>query len=102
MEHPLDGGIKVYINGPGYMTKMASMPKNGKTLKNLLLWSRWTDWYVASGTLAHRTLYKSWSWVDLDLFYGRANFGYICFSMEKVKKFDFWKVGRYRKHVGLL
>ena len=34
-----------------------------KNLKNLLLWNRWTDfnetWYVALGTLAHHSLYKS-------------------------------------------
>ena len=32
-----------------------------KTLKNLLLWIQWTDlneaWYVASGTLAHQSLF---------------------------------------------
>ena len=38
VEPPWEGGTKVYINGPGHMTKMAAMPiygKNLKTLKNL-------------------------------------------------------------------
>ena len=33
MEAPWEGGAKVYINGPGHMTKMAAMPIYGKTLK---------------------------------------------------------------------
>ena len=37
MEHPWEGGKKVYINGQGHMTKMASMAINRKTFKNLLL-----------------------------------------------------------------
>ena len=59
------------------MTKMALMPIYGKNpSKNLLLWNRWTDfhetWYVASMTPAHHSLFKWWSWVDLDLFYGKV------------------------------
>ena len=30
---PWEGGTKVYINGPGHMTKMAAMPIYGKNLK---------------------------------------------------------------------
>ena len=30
---PWEGGTKVYINGPGHMTKMAAMPIYGKKLK---------------------------------------------------------------------
>ena len=33
MEPPWEGGTKVYINGPGHMTKMAAMPIYGKNLK---------------------------------------------------------------------
>ena len=33
VELPWEGGIKVYINGPGHMTKMAVMPIYGKNLK---------------------------------------------------------------------
>ena len=29
---PLEGGLNVYINGPGHMTKMAAMPIYGKNL----------------------------------------------------------------------
>ena len=36
VEHPSEGGTKVYINGPGHMTKMAAMAKVAKTFKNLL------------------------------------------------------------------
>ena len=63
MEPLWDGGTKVYLQGPGHMTKMASMPIYGKKLfKNLLLWNRWADfqetWYVALGTQAHHNLFK--------------------------------------------
>ena len=33
MEPSWEGGTKVYINGPGHMTKMAAMPIYGKNLK---------------------------------------------------------------------
>ena len=33
MKPPWEGGTKVYINGPGHMTKMAAMSINGKNLK---------------------------------------------------------------------
>ena len=106
MEHPLNRGSKVCINGPGHITKMTTMPINGKNLKNLLLWNRWADfnetWYVASRTLAHCSLYKSRPWVVLDLFYGKVNIGYICFSIEKSMNINFLKVVRYRQHVELL
>ena len=63
MEPPWEVGTKVYINGPGHMTKMAAMPIYGKNLsKNLLLQNRRADfhetWYVASGTPAHHSLCK--------------------------------------------
>ena len=32
VEPPWEGGKKVYINGPGHMTKMAAMPIYGKNL----------------------------------------------------------------------
>ena len=32
VEHPKEGGAKVYINGPGHMTKMAAMAINSKNL----------------------------------------------------------------------
>ena len=33
VEPPWEEGTKVYINGPGHMTKMAAMPIYGKNLK---------------------------------------------------------------------
>ena len=33
VEPQWDGGTKVYSNGPGHMTKMATMPIYGKNLK---------------------------------------------------------------------
>ena len=96
------------------MTKMAAMPIYGKKKKKILLWNRWTIFnetcHVALGTLAHHSLYKSSPLVDLDLFYGKVNFGYIGFSMENVKTLTFsgslvacnLKVGRYRQHVELM
>ena len=38
MEHPWEGGKKVYINGQGHMTKMAAMAINRK--KPLKIFSR--------------------------------------------------------------
>ena len=43
MELLCDGGTKVCSNGPGYMTKLAAMPKYGKTFKNLLLQNRMAE-----------------------------------------------------------
>ena len=62
MEHPWEGGIKVYINCPGHMTNMAAMPIYGKTFKNLLLQNRKSydleTWHAASGTQALQSLYE--------------------------------------------
>ena len=33
VDHPWDGGTKIYSNGPGHMTKMAAMPIYGKNIK---------------------------------------------------------------------
>ena len=33
VEPPWEGGSKVYINGPGHMTKVAAMPIYGKNLQ---------------------------------------------------------------------
>ena len=33
VEPPLEGGTKVYINGPGQTTEIATMPTYGKKLK---------------------------------------------------------------------
>ena len=57
------GQKKVYINGPGHMTKMAAMPIYiVKTFKNLLLQNQKSydleTWHVASGTQVLQNLYK--------------------------------------------
>ena len=63
VDPPWEGGTKVYINGPGHMTKMAATPINGKT-PSKISFSRtgrsiFTKLgYVASGTSAHHSLYK--------------------------------------------
>ena len=54
------GRTKVYINGPGHMTKMAAMLI---TLKDLILQNHSANcletWYVASGSVVLQSLYKS-------------------------------------------
>ena len=56
------GGAKVYINGPGIMTKMAAMPIYGKNLKNSSSpepeFYDLETWHVTSGTQALQSLYK--------------------------------------------
>ena len=84
---PWDGGTKLCSNGPGHMTKMAAIPIYGKNLKNLLLWNQKAydleTLYVALGARVLPSLFKWWPWVDLDLFYGKVEFGPICFCMGK-------------------
>ena len=72
MEPAWDGGMKVWSNGQGHMTKMAAMPLCGKNLKK----------NIFSGTKRLMTLkvgvqhwvrvlpiiFKWWPWDDLDLF----------------------------------
>ena len=62
MEPPWDGGTKVCSNGPGHMTKMATMPIYGKNLKNLLLQNQMADdlesWYAALGAQVLSSLFK--------------------------------------------
>ena len=51
---PWEGGTKVYISGPGHMTKV-------KTFKNLLQNQKscyLETWHVASGTQVLQSLYK--------------------------------------------
>ena len=93
VEPPWEGGTKVYINGPGHMTKMAAMLKNAQNLKNLLLQNHWANcletWHVASGSVVLQSLYKSWPLVDLDLFCGKVNFGSMGIWMGKSEIFHF-------------
>ena len=94
VESPWEGGTKVYINGPGHMTKMAVMPKYGKkNFKNLLLKKRKSydpeTWHAALGTQFLQSLYKWWPWVDLDLFYGNVKFCKLGFSKGKSENSGF-------------
>ena len=71
--------MKVYINDQGHMTKMAAI---AKTFKNLLLQNQkaydFVTWHEASGSGALQSLYKSFPWDDLDLFYGKVNIACLC------------------------
>ena len=60
MEHLKEGGTKVYINGPGHMTKMVAMAINSKhlLLQNQKAYDSET-WHEASGNGALQSLYKS-------------------------------------------
>ena len=54
-----EGGTKVYLNGPGHMTKMAAMPiYNGKNLIQSQKSYDLETWHVAFGTQALQSLYK--------------------------------------------
>ena len=63
MEHPWEGGKKIYINGQGHMTKMATMAINRKNFENLLLQNQkandFETWCEASVTGALQSLNKS-------------------------------------------
>ena len=62
-------------------------PYTVKTLKHLLFRNKKADdletWYSASGAWVLPSLFNWWSWVDLDLFYGKVKFGPLCFCMGK-------------------
>ena len=47
------------------------------------------NWFVASGTPAHHSLFKWWPWSDLGLFYGKVKFGNLGFSMGKSENSGF-------------
>ena len=88
--------MKIWWHDAGHMTKMAAMPIYGKNpFKNLLLRNRQADfhetWYVALGTPAHHNLFKWWPLSDLDLFYGKVKFGYLCFSNGKSENSGFFR-----------
>ena len=65
------------------MTKTAAMHKNNQNSKRSSSELRGyganclETWYVASGTVVLQNLYKTSSWVDLDLIYSKVNFGSI-------------------------
>ena len=61
VDHPYAWESKVIFNGQGHVTKMAAMPIYGKNVEKISgtggLIS--TKLYVASGSLAYHSLYKS-------------------------------------------
>ena len=57
MESPWDGGTKV-SNGPGHMTKVATMPIYGKNLWNQKADDHLETWYAASGPWVLPSLFK--------------------------------------------
>ena len=85
----------MYINGLGYMTKMATRPIFGKTLKKLLLQNRMSNdletWHAKSGTQALQSFYKNNPGATLTYLTTRSNlvtwaFYYI---WKKVKTVNF-------------
>ena len=50
VEPPWEGGNKIYINGPGHMTKMAVMSIYGKNLLQAQKSYDLETWHAASGT----------------------------------------------------
>ena len=95
------------------MTKMATMPIYGKTLKKLLR-NRLNDfnetWYVAFGTHAHHSFSNDDPGLTLTYFTARSNFVTRAFPLEKVKTVDFsetiaacdLKVGRRGHLIGFM
>ena len=84
VDPPWDGGTKVYSNGPGHMTKMATMPIYGKNIKKSSSMEPKGDdleiWYAAAGTTKYVQLMTL---VDLDLFYSKVKFCPLCFCMGR-------------------
>ena len=98
MEPQWDRGTKSCSNGPGHMTKMATMPiYEKKTWKIFLLWNQKADdlesLYAASSAQVLPSLFKWWHWVDLDLFYDKVKFGPLGFCMGKS-----WNNGFFRNY----
>ena len=88
VEPPWDGAMKVWSTGLCHMTKMAAIFIYGKNLKkNHLLWNQKADdlesWYAAFHTQILPNLFKWWPCDDLELFYGKAKFGSLCFYIGK-------------------
>ena len=90
---PWDKGLKVWSNGLGHMTKVAAMPIYGKKLKissSVEPKGRWSRKLVC--IIGYSSLFKSWLWGDIDLFYGKVKFGPLCFCMgKKVKQWIFFR-----------
>ena len=92
MELLWDVGTKLCSNGPGHMTKMATMPIYGKNLKNLLRNQKAHDlesWYASLGARVLPSLLNWWHWVDLIYFTARSNLVPYALVWEKGKTMDF-------------
>ena len=90
MEPPWDGGTKVYINGPGHMIKMATMPIYGKTFKKLLLQIRKTfdleTLHVASETQVLQSYINDYPGLTLTFFMARPNKVTFTFEWGKLSQ----------------
>ena len=88
MDPPWEGGTKVYINGPGQMTKMAAMPIYSKNLKNLLLQNQKSydleTLHVASGAQALQSLYNDDPGLTMTYFTARSNWVTCTFGWGKL------------------
>ena len=86
-EPPWDGGTKVYSNGPGHMTKMATMliyRKNLKKSSSLEPKGWWPFNLLRSVRCSSTTNFLQmmplgWPWP----IYGKVKFGPLCFYMGK-------------------
>ena len=92
MEHPWEGGKKVYINGQGRMTKMASMAINRKkTFKNLLLQNQkandFETWCEESGNGVYKVYINHDHWMTLTFFTARSTYVTHAFEFEKLENF---------------
>ena len=70
----------------GHMTKMAATPIYGKNPSKIFsrTGGRFSRNLVCSiGDSTHHSFFKWWPWSDLDLFYGKVNFGNLGFSIGK-------------------
>ena len=88
MEPPWDGGTKIFSNDPGHMTKMAAMPIYGKNHKKIFFSETKGPMTLKLG-MQHR-VHKYYQVCsndvpggDLDLFYGKVNFGPLCFCIGR-------------------
>ena len=84
VEPPRDGEMKVCSNGPGHMTKMATMPIYGKNLKKSFFSGIKRP--VTLKVVCSIEYYQICSKDDTELtltFYGKVKFDPLCFCMGK-------------------
>ena len=89
--------MEIYEHDASHMTKMATTPIYGKKASKIFF-SRTggpislKTLYVAFGTPAHHSLFKLWPWVDLDLFFGKVNFGTVAFIYKNATMMDSFEI----------